>query len=36
MGRFYRLIFPHYKAYVIADFGDYELNVPIDDSVFTK
>jgi len=28
--------FPHYKAHVIADFGDYQLNVPIDDSVFTN
>jgi hypothetical protein len=28
--------FPHYKAHVIADFGDYQLNVPIDDSIFTK
>ena len=28
--------FPHYKAHVEADFGDYQLNVPIDQSVFTK
>jgi len=28
--------FPHYKAHVVADFGDYQLNVPIDQSVFTK
>ena len=28
--------FPHYKAHVVADFGDYQLNVPIDQSVFKK
>ena len=28
--------FPHYRAHVVADFGDYQLNVPIDDSVFAK
>ena len=28
--------FPHYRAHVVADFGDYQLNVPIDDSIFNK
>jgi hypothetical protein len=27
--------FPRYKAHVIADFGDYQINVPIPDSIFT-
>ena len=26
--------FPRYKAHVVADFGDYQINVPIPDSVF--
>jgi len=28
--------FPRYKAHVVADFGDYEINVSIPDSVFHK
>ena len=28
--------FPKYKAHVIADFGDYQINVPIPDSVFRQ
>jgi hypothetical protein len=27
--------FPRYKAHVVADFGDYHINVPIPDSVFS-
>lgn len=26
--------FPRYKAHVVADFGDYQINVPIPDSIF--
>lgn len=28
--------FPRYKAHVVADFGEYQINAPVDDSVFTK
>ena len=28
--------FPRYKAHIVADFGAYQINVPIPDSVFTK
>ncbi len=28
--------FPRYKAHVVAAFGDYQINAPVDDSIFTK